>query len=250
MICEKCKHEIGPEDLKCPYCGADNPFALQHQANMEQFRTAYENTKQEVVQSAQKTSGLATRAIILVILLIGCIVTHLISSYNYADHDPEDAVRQDAEKNAASYAKEAEAFLDRGEYTEFMSYLYAHELQYAAPEEFDHLQRVTYVARNYYECIKLMEEMILRSPDPDYFDGLDTDIQNFCMYLEEFYKTLEAQKSGEKDEVNLAYMEDMELELEAAMKTYFSMDDAALADFLSLSETKKALALVEVLRHD
>ena len=45
-------------------------------------------------------------------------------------------------------------------------------------------------------------------------------------------------------------MEDMELELEAAMKTYFSMDDAALADFLSLSETKKALALVEVLRHD
>ena len=35
MICEKCKHEIGPEELKCPYCGADNPFALQHVQNME-----------------------------------------------------------------------------------------------------------------------------------------------------------------------------------------------------------------------
>ena len=38
MICKECRHEIGPEELKCPYCGADNPFALQHKQNMKKFK--------------------------------------------------------------------------------------------------------------------------------------------------------------------------------------------------------------------
>ena len=107
LICESCKREIGPEELKCPYCGADNPFALQHAQNMEQFGVRYEDTRNEVIRSAKKTGVLAKKAAILAVLIIGIIITNLISSYNYADHDPEEAVRRDAEKNAAAYAEEA-----------------------------------------------------------------------------------------------------------------------------------------------
>ena len=187
MICENCKHEIGPEELKCPHCGADNPFALQHVQNMQQFNGQYVDTRNEVIGSAKKTGELAKKAVILVVLIIGIIITNLISNYNYADHDPEDAVRREAEKNATAYAESYEGFLERGEYTEGVSFLYAHELMNFPPEEFTEFQHVTNVAREYYECIQLMEEMILRSTDEDYYDGLDTDIRNFCMYMESFY---------------------------------------------------------------
>ncbi|MBP5608411.1 MAG: hypothetical protein J6X66_09130 [Lachnospiraceae bacterium] len=250
MICKTCNHEIGPEELKCPHCGAENPFALTHQQNMEQFRKDYAKTRTEVISSAQKTGGLAKKAAVLIALIIGCIIMRLISSYNYADHNPEDAVRKESLKNAAKYASEADGYLSRGEYTEYMSFLYAHELQYSAPEELDHLRSVTYVAEDYYNCIKLMEEIVLRSTDPEYFDGLDTDIRNFCMYLNGFYEVYEAQKSIEKDEKYLAYIDDMEVELKAAMRTYFSMDENALEEFISLSEAKKALKLEEVFRHE
>jgi hypothetical protein len=250
MICKNCKHEIGPEDQRCPKCGAENPFATKHRQNMKQFKASYDKTKEDVIDSAQKTGKLAKKAAILIVLIIGCIIMSLISSYNYTDRDPDEAVRRDAEKNADTYAEQADEFLKRGEYTELISFLYAHELMNFPPEEFKDLRRVTYVAGEYYECIKLMEEIILRSDDPEYFDGLDTDIRNFCMYLDSFYEVLEAQKPGEKNEEYLAYIMDMEAELKAAMRTYFAMNDEELEEFLTFSEAQKAVRLEEVLRHE
>lgn len=250
MICENCKHEIGPEELKCPHCGADNPFALQHVQNMQQFNGQYVDTRNEVIGSAKKTGELAKKAVILVVLIIGIIITNLISNYNYADHDPEDAIRREAEKNATAYAELYEGFLERGEYTEGVSFLYAHELMNFPPEEFSEFQHVTNVAREYYECIQLMEEMILRSTDEDYYDGLDTDIRNFCMYLESFYDVLEVQKQSEKNEKYLAYINDIGTELEAAMRTYFDMDEAELDELIAMSQAQKAVKIEEVLRHE
>ena len=250
MICEKCKYEFGPEELRCPRCGAVNPFAVQHEQNMQQFEQSYAATEKEVSGFAKAVEGLGKKAAILIVLLVGIIVTTAIYSYNYSDHDEEKAVRRDAQKNAAAYAEEADGFLERGEYTEYVSFLYAHELMNFPPEEFKRFRSVQYVAREYYECIQLMEEMILRSDDPDYYDKLDTNIRNFCMYLESFYEVLEAQKSSEKSEKYLAYILDIDEELKAAMRTYFSMDDKELREFLDMSRAQKAVKLSEVLRHE
>ena len=250
MICENCKHEIGPEDLKCQNCGAANPFAVQHQENMQQFAGEYAATEKEVSGFAKAVEGLGKKAAVLVLLLVGTIVMLVISSLNYADPDEDEAARRDAVKNAAAYADEADGFLERGEYMEYVSFLYAHELMNIPPEEFRRFQCVHYVAKEYYECIELLEEMILRSDDPDYHDGLDTDIRNFCMYLDGFYEVYEAQKSAEKSEEYLAYILDMEAELKAAMRTYFAMDEGALQEFLDMSQAQKAVKIREVLRHE
>ena len=250
MRCKKCMHEIGPEEPRCPYCGTENPYAVQHQKNMKQFKREYKKTRSEVISSAQKTRGLATRAAILIVLIIGCIIITVITSLNYTDPDPNEANRRDAEKHAVEYASEAEEFLKRGEYTEFVSFMYAHNLHNIAWDKADHLVSVSYVAQEYYECIQLMEEIILRSTDPDYFDGLDTDIRNFCMYVDGFYEVLEVQRNRKKSEKYHAYMDDMDAELRAAMRTYFSMDDQALEEFLSKSEAQKAVILEGILRHE
>ena len=250
MRCKKCLHEIGPEELRCPYCGAENSYAVQHQKNMKRFKKDYKKTRNEVIRSAQSTRGLATRAAILIVLIIGCIIMTIVTSLNYVDPDPREANRRDAERHVDEYVSEAEEFLKRGEYTEFVSFMYAHDLNNIARDKTDHLVSVSYVAQEYYECIQLMEEIILRSTDPDYFDGLDTDIRNFCMYVDGFYEVLEVQRNRKKSKEYHAYMDDMDAELRAAMRTYFSMDDQALEEFLSKTEAQKAVTLEGILRHE
>ncbi len=250
MICEKCKREIGPEEIKCRYCGADNPFSIQHRNNMEQFGREYGRTRKNVLDSAWKTGGLAKRAEILAALIIGCIIMAVIASLNYADPAEDTSVRKDGEKNAAKYAVEAEAYLERGEYMEYMDFLYKHQLRNFMPEEFDHLKGVTYVADSYYRSIRELESIILRSDDPDYFDGLNTDIVNFCRSVEGFYEVAEVWKNSKRDESYHVYIEDIQAELEAAMRTYFDMDDKELEEFVSASETKKAVILEEVFRDE
>ena len=250
MLCEKCGREIGPEELKCPYCGADNPFAVQHQKNMEGFQKDYAATEKEVAGFAGSVEGLGKKAAILVALLVGIIIMLVAGSLNYADHDPREERKRDAIKHAETYAEEADGYLSRGEYIEFVEYLMNHQVLNSPPEEFKRFNSVKYVADGYYECIKLMEEIILRSDDPEYFDGLDTDIMNFCMYVESFYEVLEAQKNSEKDEKYLSYIIDIDQELQAAMRTYFAFDDKELQNFLDLSRARKAVKIQEVVKHE
>ena len=42
----------------------------------------------------------------------------------------------------------------------------------------------------------------------------------------------------------------MKAEMDAAIKTYFGMDDEKLEAFISASEVQKAVMLEEVLRHE
>ncbi len=250
MICEKCRHEIGPEELKCPNCGADNPFALQHVQNMAQFQTEFAKTETEVTTAAGKVSATGKKAVLLFVLIICSIALHLYAKHNYADPDLDAIARQDAEKNAAQYAEEMDGFLARGEYMEFCSYCYAHEITMAQAEEYERFRYVKNVAMDYYECIQYIEKMTLRSRDENYFDSLDTDISNFCMYLERYYQTVEAMKNEEEDDEYLAYIADMETEMTVAMKVYFAMDDAELEEFLAMTKAQKGLRLEEILRHE
>lgn len=279
--CKTCGAEYDEALVRCPYCGTASASAEEeeymdtleevrddlhrqvenvdtkikyqsdvHEENMRRFGRRFEWTEKLVLRFAAAMEGLGKKAAVLVVLLIGIIVMSIISSVNYADPDEEKKIRRQSEKNAAALAVEADGFLERGEYVEFTSFLYAHELMNFMPDEFKRFRSVSYVAKEYSECIELMEEMILRSDDPEYFDGLDTDIRNFCMYLEGFYEVFEAQKSSEKDEVYLSYILDMDTELRAAMRAYFDMDDAGVQELLDMSRAQKAVKIREVLRHE
>ena len=250
MRCDKCRHEIGPEQKRCPNCGAVNKFALQHKKNMRKFEENYASTEKEVKEYGRSVEGLGKRAAILAALLVGSIVMIIAAAIADSDPDEKAAAKRDSAKNAAAYAEEADGYLERGEYMEYVSFLYAHELMNFPPEEFDRFNSVHYVAGNYYECIKRMEIMILRSDDPEYYDGLDTDIRNFCLYVDTFYETFEAQKNSEKNEKYLGYIMDMEAELRAAMRTYLSISEEEMQEFIDSSRGLKAVRVWEVLRHE
>ena len=246
-IREDLSRRIGNDDTRYVNETEEN---YKHDLNMHRFQKRYEDTEKEVSKFALAVEGLGKKAAILVGLIIGIIFMVITTSINYADPDEDKEARRDGVKNAAAYAEEADGLLESGQYVEYASFLYAHELMNFPPEEFERFRSVSYVAKEYYECISLMEEMILRSDDPDYFDGLDTDIMNFCMYVDGFYEVFEAQKSSEKNEVYMAYIMDMDNELRAAMRTYFAMDDKGVQDFIDMSRAQKAVKIREVLRHE
>lgn len=249
MKCKKCGHEIGPEERICSNCGAENSFATKHRKNMKQFAKAYGAAKKEVISSAQKTRGLAIRAAILIALIIGCLIMAAITSHNYSDPDPGDDVRRDTQSNTAADIEEAKRLLERGEYMEYVSFLRAHGSLDHLSEEAEELRSVTYFAEDYYECIERMEMIVLRSDDPEYFDGSDNDIRIFCIFAESFYTALEKQNYRE-DEAYLDCIEDMADDLGAALKTYFSMNDEELQEFIAASEAQKAVRMEAAIRHE
>ncbi|MCR4650881.1 MAG: hypothetical protein K5662_03910 [Lachnospiraceae bacterium] len=250
MICDNCRHEIGPEDLKCPNCGADNPFALQHAKNMEEYEAAYKETEEKARQFAGNTASIGKRAAILAILLIGIVVMLIVSRMNYADPDSDKAVIKDAVKNVDLYSDMMEEYLENGEYMECASFIFAHEIKSLHGNEYARFGNIDFVIMDYYECIRGMEDIVFRSNEADYFSSLDTDINNYCMYLEDFYSTYANMKLLESNAQYLSYMDDMETELRTAMRVYFSMDEEEIDSFLKMTRAGKAVKIEEVLDNE
>ena len=238
MTCRNCKHEIAPSEIKCPICGAENPFGIEHAKKMKKHEAAFSKTENAVAASTHMAKAVGTRAAILVVLLIAILVMRIVANKNYSDPHPEIEVQKDAVKNAAVYAQQMDEYLKKG------------DIGLVQAPEYENLFPIRSVAEDYYHCIRELEEMILRSTDPDYFDGLDTDIRNFCMYLESFLTNAENMKSRKQNEEYPGYMDQMAEEMKVALKTYFAMDDERLEEFLKLSEAKKAVELERILRHE
>lgn len=245
-------HDQVPEEEQDPALSESCEYEPDndHEDNMREFEEKFSDTEEEVSRFARAVEGLGKKAAILVVLIIGIIVSTVTASANYADPDTEKEVRKDTLKNIDLYIEDADAYLERGEYMEFATFLYAHELMNLSPEEFERFRGVKYVAQEYYECMELLEEIVLRSDDPEYFDSSDTDIRMFCMYVESFYEVFDAQTSSEKNRIYLSYMTDMENELRAAIRTYFSMDEDGVKEFLKLSRAQKAVKLQEVIDNE
>ena len=250
MTCRNCKHEIAPSEIKCPICGAENPFGIEHAKNMKKHEAAFSKTEKDVAASTGMVIAVGTRAAILIVLLIGILLMAEIGNRNYEDPHPEIEVQEDAVKNAAVYAEQMDDLLKNGQYFDFMCFVFAHDIAMVDAPEYDGLFPIRSVANDYYQCIRGLEEMILRSTDPEYFDGLDTDISNFCMYLESFLTNAENMKSRKQKEEYPRYMDEMLQEMKAALKTYLAMDDAALEEFLEQSKAQKAVELERILRHE
>lgn len=250
MLCEKCGHKIGVEELKCPHCGADNPFALQHEQNMQQYDKRFDKTGKGVLERARSMGELGVKAAVIVILIIGSIITSLIESYNYSDHDDRDTRSRDAVKYSQEYTAELDELIENGEYMESVSYMYSHGIMNSGDEAYDELRGYKYVASDYYECMQYIEEIVLRSDNEEYFDHLDTYISGFCMYLEDFRETYEVWAGSDSSVKYHPYIQDLESELRTAMGVYFSMDEDEVEEFLSLSEAAKAVKLEEVFRHE
>ncbi len=250
MKCEKCGRQIGIEDLKCPHCGADNPFAGMHDQNMKQYKKRYGKTAGEVLDSAKDTGRLGKKAAVIVVLILAIIVMMAVASYNYADHDNSEALKKEANKNPGENIEIIDALLEDGDYMECRSFIYSKSIMSYDADEYDALHGFAYVLDSYGECIEEFEELICCLGGEDhggYFDSYNT---YFCRDLDSFYEVYETWVDSDRCAKYRDYMVDMEYELKVAVMVYLGMNEEEFNDFMTLSEAQKSVKIEEVLDHE
>ena len=250
--CTSCGAEFPASQVRCPYCGTADKTAAEneYQGKVEDARKDLEEHK-KALGEAKKLEGLSIRAVILAALIIGILVMLRITSHNYTEPDEGEAKRLDAIKNFTEYSGIMEEYLAEGNYIDYAYFIYSHEITSLGPDtDYDRYSCVNYAAVDYFECIEFMEEIFFRSHDEEYFNKLDSNIELLSMSINDFYATLQNVRQQEEDEKYLSCLNDMDLELRAAIKTYFEMDDKQLDEFLSLSEAQKSVRLEEVIKHE
>ncbi|MCR5251579.1 MAG: hypothetical protein K6E50_13335 [Lachnospiraceae bacterium] len=249
MKCTKCGRTIGVEGKICPYCKTENSLARRHEENIGRFEGEFRKTETDVVKSAGSLAGLGIRAVILALLVIGILVMSRVTEYNYRGPDTDEILKKDALAHVEEYTAEMDEYLSRGEYMEFEAFVYSHEIP-CTYDEYRKFLSVNYCAASYYECVRYMETIILRSTDPDYWDSLDVDMSGFCRYLDSFNEVIAVQKEREKDSTYHACIEDMEQDLRAMLRTYLHFSEEETDEFMQLSEAKMAVRMEEVLKDE
>ena len=247
MRCENCKREIGIEELKCPYCGADNPFAEKHEQNMQEYKKRYDKTGRDVIDSAKKTGKLSKKASVIVVLILAIIVMMMIAANNYADHDYSEKEKKEANKNPEENMAIIDSLLENGEYTECDSFIRSHSIMDYDAEEYNDLHGFAYLLDDYTECIQYFEQLICCAYGEDYWDYIDLYNSHFCTYIDSFYEAYETRLDSPSCAKYREEMIDMEYDLRTAMMVYFNMTEEDVEEFISLSEGQKMVKLEEIL---
>ncbi len=92
----------------------------------------------------------------------------------------------------------------RRSHVELAAFIYSHGIPFGEDVYHKYIS-VDHCVSDYYECIRHMEAIVLRSRDEDYYDSLELEISSSCRYLRAFMETYEAQLKMEKDSISGMY---------------------------------------------
>ncbi len=69
MKCKYCGSSLTIDDERCPYCGADNPFAVKHRKEMKYFKKQFQKTKESVIEKNNYFHGWTARITVIAVLV-------------------------------------------------------------------------------------------------------------------------------------------------------------------------------------
>ena len=126
MKCPHCAATIGIEDKFCPYCGTENPFAKQHQRDMDRYERAFENVRRDVTEKSRQTARITGPVILFAILLLlnfgALIFVRSAWDIGYAIREKQMETRAD------EYRDQLMIYLEAGDYAGFAGYWNANSL--------------------------------------------------------------------------------------------------------------------------
>ncbi len=157
MKCQNCKSNLNIEDKFCPYCGMPNPFAQEHQRELEKFTQDYNETKEEVIRKTGAKGRRAGRITIIAILAVLIIVLVLLISNSYEFRYMKEA--KAVEKNKAEYTRIVEGYIAEDEFLELGYFATEKGLRWS--DSFEDYSRVfecaSYYRSAYTSCVQLMQ---------------------------------------------------------------------------------------------
>lgn len=157
MKCPNCGSNLNIEDKFCGNCGSPNPFARQHQAEMEHYESEFEATKESVIRTTGakgKRAGKMTVTAVLVALV--CLMLVLLLQVDNIKYYREDRA---IAAHRSEYTKVVEGYMADGEYVALDYYIKANRISWH--EDYNDYYKVFACTGDYKEvytgCVMLLQ---------------------------------------------------------------------------------------------
>jgi len=242
MKCEHCGSNLTLEMLSCPYCGKENPHAKQHINDMKKYQGDFSETRSDVYSVVNRYSGIAVRAVIIVILLVAIMAAGFVCSESYSIK--RNLEQANSAKHVTEYMEIMDAYLAEEDYLSFRAFCEAHYID-GYEDSYTKYRPVISAATQYsIICYYLMgfataEDM----EEQERILGYMSDS------LEYFYKYLDIDEfryyEGAVCEENELILQRMEDSLQVLFRTYFGLSAEEAATFGELSHAKRMVLIEE-----
>ncbi|MDO5132191.1 MAG: hypothetical protein Q4D81_04295 [Eubacteriales bacterium] len=241
MKCKNCGGEISLEELYCPYCGSPNTEARQHARDMQKYRTAFQQTKEDVTLRAGRQSRRTVQIAAITFLLLAIAANIFIQVNSFALSGIWRKSR--AAKNTEEYLEQAEQYLDDEDYIAFSAYFSRMQLS-SNTDNFDKYYPVYRIAQNYrYAALQLMSLL-----SPGRYSNLEHTKKYTAEYIQDFYESLKPENYSFYDSFNSEWSQQhitkMRESMESLLIAYLGMTAEEARSMPELSAGNRTL-LVE-----
>ena len=140
-----------------------------------------------------------------------------------------------------------DAYLESGDYRSFSSYITYNGIR-TYGTVFEKYTNVSWCADAYSSFVLHLESLFLQTDRDRWLQySASNDIRWLCQSLDDFLDDYESAQRNEESELYLGYIEDMRQTMGQMLHVYLGIDEQELAEFLTLSENRKAVYVEEVL---
>ena len=200
MKCKNCGGEIRLEDLYCPYCGGPNEEAHMHARDMQHYRRAFQQTRQDVIERAGTQSRRAIRIAAVAFLAVAIGVNVFLQANSYALNR---MFRDSAlKRNIPAYVARLNAFLEEEDYIGFSAFCSNKGLSmYDKP--FEDYYVIYRTASDYKYAVEELMQLI----NPGRYSSNDYVMKYASEQIQSFYEDLDPEKYSYYDNYDTPFVQ-------------------------------------------
>lgn len=243
MKCQHCGSNLNIEDNFCQFCGQPNPFAVQHQREMEQFTHDYIETKEEVIKETEGKSRRAGKITVLAVLFaLVCIMLILVIKADDISYWRQDKKIAD---NKAKYEAVVREYMSEEDVLGLAYYAQENRITWNDSfREYDKMFSVASDYRRLYEyCAELRQLDYLEYKNYSKTEIIES-ISEYLQMMFEDYKREQYDKDEEFSDGKLEFMDATLAQAKLLVRTVFGIS-AEEADSLETMTEARINVLLE-----
>ncbi len=242
MNCPYCSAPLMIADETCYYCGKENPYFTRHRAEMRAFQEEFEETQQEVIETAKRTTRFSANiAVVCVLVALNLLViVGRLSSWEL-----EYAYKTwRTNQNEAEIRTALEAYSDAGDLLAMSHYHDENVVGYNTNlSDYDAVEWGLSQYERMYEFILYLRVI----PERSYLT-LEESAEYISSAMGYFYQyTVQGKYDDDANfsEKHLATIAQTQEKLEALLARYLNIPADEIPALIELSESRRAVAIEE-----
>ncbi len=244
MKCKNCNANLQIEDEKCPYCGAENPFAKKHRADMKKYAGEFASTRSEVLRNSSRFNRYTVKITIAAVLVALCVGAFMLQLNAYSVKEYFRDRNIGLHKN--EHISRVTELLDDGNYIGASNYVSAHSISYVDPiKDYNELFQIL---REYNYITDDISAIITWDKFEHHYQQKDEVFNRISQNIKFLYDaTIPRQYAyeGSYSDDKLAYMQAIHADTEMLLRAYMGLKDEDFTELYELSDIKRTLLLEE-----